>query len=142
MALSDQIKSRRLALGLTLSQLARLAKVSKGYLSQLENSPESPRPSADVLYRIAFALETTTGDLLERGPANPAEQPLSFPPGLLEFAAAENISQEDIAMLAQIKYRGRQPTTLKPEDWRFLYESIQRIIRTDRSEENTDEPEE
>ena len=75
MALADQIRRRRLELELTLTQLSRLAKVSKGYLSQLENSPESPRPSADVLYRIAFALETTVGDLLERQLTNPSEQP-------------------------------------------------------------------
>lgn len=139
MALADQIRRRRLELELTLTQLSRLAKVSKGYLSQLENSPESPRPSADVLYRIAFALETTVGDLLERQQTNPTEQPLIIPPGLREFAASADLSQEDIAMLAQIKHRGQQPI-LKPDDWRFLYESIQRILREDQRGDDSDEP--
>lgn len=139
MALADQIRSRRLEKGLSLSQLARLAKVSKAYLSQLENNPDGPRPSADVLYRIAFALETTIGDLLERGPSGLAEQPMSIPPSLMEYAASANLSQEDIAMLARIKHRGQQPN-LKPGDWRFLYESIQRIIRADMREDESDEP--
>lgn len=138
MPLGDQIRRRRLEHGLTLSQLARLAKVSKGYLSQLENSPESPRPSADVLYRIAFALEATIADLLGRTPANRAEQPISIPAGLLEFAASANLSQQDILMLAQIKHRGQQPI-LKPDDWRFLYESIQRILQADQREGESDE---
>ena len=139
MALADQIRNRRLEQGLSLSQLARLAKVSKAYLSQLENNPDGPRPSADMLYRIAFALGTTVGDLLERGPSGLAEQPISIPSSLLEYAASANLSQEDIAMLAQIKHRGQQPN-LKPDDWRFLYESIQRIIQTDRREDESDEP--
>ena len=137
MALSDQIRRRRLEQELTLTQLARLAKVSKGYLSQLESSSEGPRPSADVLYRIAFALGTTIGDLLEREASTATEQPLQIPPGLREFAASANLSQDDIAMLAQIRYRGKQPAL--PEDWRFLYESIQRIIRDDRSGPDSDE---
>lgn len=138
MALADQIRSRRLEQGLSLSQLARLAKVSKAYLSQLENNPEGPRPSADVLYRIAFALGTTIGDLLERAPSGLAEQPISIPSSLREFAASANLSQEDIAMLAQIKHRGQQPN-LKPDDWRFLYESIQRILRVDDMEDEPDD---
>lgn len=139
MALADQIRSRRFEKGLSLSQLARLAKVSKAYLSQLENNPDGPRPSAEVLYRIAFALETTIGDLLERAPSGLAEQPISIPPGLREFAASANLSQEEIAMLAQIKHRGQQPN-LKPEDWRFLYESIQRVLRSDENDGEPDEP--
>lgn len=139
MALADQIRSRRLEKELSLSKLARLAKVSKAYLSQLENNPEGPRPSADVLYRIAFALETTVGDLLERAPSGLAEQPIAIPPSLREYAASANLSQEDVAMLAQIKHRGQQPN-LKPDDWRFLYESIQRILRVDEIEGEPDEP--
>jgi DNA-binding XRE family transcriptional regulator len=139
MALAEQIRRRRLEQELTLTQLARLAKVSKGYLSQLENGPESPRPSADVLYRIAFALGTTVGDLLEREPANRTEQPITIPPGLRQFAAKANLSQQDIAMLAQIKHRGQQPI-LDPDDWRFLYESIQRILKEDQRKDESDEP--
>ena len=137
MALAQQIRQRRLEQGLTLTQLARLANVSKGYLSQLENTPEGPRPSAEVLYRIAFALGTTIGELLERQPANIAEQPIIIPLGLREFAATANLSQDEIQMLAQIRYKGKQPKT--PDDWRFLYESIQRIVQADRSDNESGE---
>src|SRR5436853_2251084 len=65
-ALADQIRKSRCEQGLSLSELARRSKVSKGYLSQLENSPNGPRPSAELLYRIAFALGTSIGTLLEK----------------------------------------------------------------------------
>ena len=37
------------------------------------------------------------------------------------------VVDDDIQMLAAIRYRGEQPRTIA--DWRYLYESIQRTIR-------------
>lgn len=127
MALSDQIRRRRLERGLSLAELARQAKVSKGYLHQLENADESPRPSADVLYRIAFALGTSVGELLEKGISRGDEELTDIPDELRQFALAEQLPENDIKMLARIQYRGRRPTTV--DDWKFLYESIKRSMR-------------
>ena len=66
MALSDQIRRRRREQGISLTELARRSRISKGYLSQLENNARGPRPSAEVLYRIAFALGTSLGTLMEK----------------------------------------------------------------------------
>ena len=137
MALADQIQRRRLEKKLSLTELANLAQVSKGYLSQLENNPDGPRPSADILYRIAFALETTVGELLEKRSPNMSDQPAPIPPGLREFAAHSHLGQDEIQMLAQIKYKGDQPKTA--DDWRFLYESIKRVIRSGKSEDSSQE---
>lgn len=138
MALADQIHRRRLEKKLSLTELANLAQVSKGYLSQLENNADGPRPSADILYRIAFALETTVGELLEKR-SNMRDKPSPLPPGLREFAAHARLDQEEIQMLAQIKYKGDQPKTT--DDWRFLYESIKRVIKSGKSDETSQEKE-
>jgi hypothetical protein len=45
---------------------------------------------------------------------------------LREFAIAEQLSEEEIKMLARIEYRGHRPRTLN--DWKYLYESIKRSI--------------
>lgn len=130
MALADQIKRRRLEQGLTLAELARRANVSKGYLHRMENESNAPRPSADVLFRIAFALGTTVGDLLEKQLPTPENDLTNIPDSLREFAIAERLSDDDIRMLAQIRYRGEHPRSV--DDWKYLYESIKRtILRSD-----------
>lgn len=122
MALNDRIKQRREEKGLTAIELAQRAEISKGYLSEIE-SGRAPRPSADVLYRIATALGTTVADLLERE-VRPA--PRTVPLTLRELAEEAGMPDEDVQMLAQIRFRGDQPAT--KEDWRYLYESIRRSI--------------
>ena len=112
---------------MSAAELARRATISKGYLSEIENTTgerSAPRPSAEVLYRLATALGTTVADLLEKE-VQPAAR--SIPPDLQEFARAANLPDEDVRMLAQIRFRGEQPRTA--DDWRFLYESIKRSIR-------------
>lgn len=121
----QRIKLRREERGITGAELARRAGISKGYLSEIENGQAS-RPSADVLHRIATALETTVADLLgRRAPARAA--PRQIPASLREFAADADLTDDDLRMLAGIKFRGQQPASA--EDWRFLYEAIRRSVR-------------
>jgi transcriptional regulator with XRE-family HTH domain len=122
MALGDRVRQRREERGISAAELARRANVSKGYLSEIE-AGKTPRPSADVLYRLATALGTSIGDLLEKK-VRPASRAVS--PSLREFADQTSIPEQDVQMLAQIRFRGAQPATA--EDWRFLYESIKRSI--------------
>jgi transcriptional regulator with XRE-family HTH domain len=49
---------------LTLPELAAKAGLSKGLLSKLENTAE-PNPSLETLQKIAIALDSTLGDLLD-----------------------------------------------------------------------------
>lgn len=127
MALSDQIRKRRREQGISLTELARRSRISKGYLSQLENSSRGPRPSAEVLYRIAFALGTSVGTLMEKQVGSSQDELTDIPQGLRNLALAENLSEEVVRMLAQITYRGHRPDTT--DDWKFLYESIKRSMR-------------
>ncbi len=63
MMLGDRIRQRRADTGLSAAELARRAMISTGYLSALERG-QRPRPSAEVLDRLATALGTTIADLL------------------------------------------------------------------------------
>jgi transcriptional regulator with XRE-family HTH domain len=129
MSLGQRVRLRREEKGLSLSALARASKVSKGYLSQIENDA-APRPSGDTLFKMATALGTTVADLLGRE-VEPASREVSA--ALIEFARTAQLPDADIQMLAGIRYRGEQPRTA--EDWRYLYESIRRTIRGGEADE-------
>ena len=122
--IGERIRQRRIEKGISAAELARRAGVSKGYLSEIETG-QAPRPSGDVLYRLATALGTTMADLLGREVRAPATRPITE--SLRQFADEALLPAGDVEMLAQIRFRGEQPRT--PEDWRFLYESIKRSIR-------------
>lgn len=122
MALGDRIRQRREDKEWSAIELARQASVSKGYVSELE-SGRAARPSGDVLYRLATALGTTVADLLEQE-IRPVARDVSA--ALRDFAAESDLPEEDVRMLAQIRFRGEQPAT--KDDWRYLYESIRRSI--------------
>ena len=62
-ALGEVIRKRRKALGLTLAELSQKAKVSLGYLSQIELGKNSA--SIETLYRIALGLRVRVADLFQ-----------------------------------------------------------------------------
>ncbi|MCW3096516.1 MAG: transcriptional regulator, family [Chthonomonadaceae bacterium] len=134
--IGQRIKARREERGLSLSALADLAKVSRGYLSQIE-SGDVENPSAAVLFRIAKNLGTSVAKLLgevqEPGTEGQENEPLD--PILLQFAREEALTEDDIRMLSGIKRRGQRPQNVN--DWRFIYEAIKRTIPE--NESNTGE---
>jgi len=111
---------------LSRAALARAAGISKGYLSEIESADpgKAVRPSAEVLYRIASALGTSVADLLEKD-VRPVPHEIS--PSLRVFVEKNHLPEEDVQMLADIRFRGNQP--VDERDWAFLYDAIQRSIR-------------
>jgi len=97
--------------------------VSKGYLSQIEHEMAT-RPSTQTMFKIARALGTSIGELVGEAEAGPGAPEVDVPESLREFARLERLPEDDLHMLARIRYRGRVPRTV--EDWRFIYESIRR----------------
>jgi transcriptional regulator with XRE-family HTH domain len=65
MAFHDNLRTLRLARGLTQPALAAKADIEQSYLSKLENGRS--RPSDEVLARLAQALETAPENLLSNG---------------------------------------------------------------------------
>lgn len=122
-----QIRRRREEAGLSLTKLAELAGVSKGYLWSLENADQAEikrRPSGQTLYRIAETLGVTMSDLLGRQLL--VEQPRQIPPELEEFAREAELPQTDVEMLAAINFRGEQPRD--KESWAFVYRAIRSSV--------------
>lgn len=70
MELKDYIKTYRKSHGLSMEQFAKLASLSKGYISMLEKgqNPQSKKkivPSITVLNNIAVAMNTDLSSLLD-----------------------------------------------------------------------------
>lgn len=122
--IGEKIRELRKEQNLSLDQLAQQSKVSKAYLSQMENG-ESDRPSAEILYRIATALGTSIASLLGKtmsADTNDVEIPKSLEQAALTF----NIPKEFINRLAVLSMRDGKKDYSK-DDWNYLYETIKRI---------------
>jgi transcriptional regulator with XRE-family HTH domain len=120
-AIGRRIRKFRTDKGLTAAQLANDAKISRSYLSELENGKgDHKRPSAQVMYRIGKALGVSMSELLGRPLIT---EPTSKRNASLEtFAAEHRIPDTDVDMLASIRFRGDLPQTT--ERWSFIYQAI------------------
>lgn len=123
MALAGRLRQRRLEKGWSASELARHAGIARSHVSRIENG-ERPRPSADVLQRLAQVLETSVADLLEQPEAIELS---TLPMSLQRLAERDNLPPEDVAMLAAIRYRGEQPRSVA--GWAFVLEAVRLAIQ-------------
>ncbi len=101
--LRTRIRSRRLALGLTLAEVAQRAGLSLAYIANLERGRGNPTVGA--LRKLAAALEVPASALLgddgDGKPIDPWDLVLaSAPRSLLAFARSDRFATE-IARLAQ-----------------------------------------
>lgn len=126
MDLAERIRTRREQERLSLSEVARRARISKAYLSQLEHG-ESTQPSYDIVARLATALGTTVSDLTGRPAVWEPTEADQVPSALRSFAQRARLPRADIAMLSKIHFRGKQPASAA--DWAHIYETIKRTIR-------------
>ena len=72
--IAENIKNIRLGRQLTISQLAKLSGLTKGYISKIENSGKAPPYS--TLVKLATALDTDVNILLSVGPDAPTDMSL------------------------------------------------------------------
>jgi transcriptional regulator with XRE-family HTH domain len=133
MELGKKIRVLRLEKGLTLPELADKAKVSKGFLFQIETDEET-NPSLDTLHKVASALDVTLAELLEKESVKARRLvPAEIDETLKEFLsdarkAGQIIPEETLQALYVLQHRkGRAPKT--KEDWRYLYETIERVFK-------------
>lgn len=123
--IGNRIASLRTEKGLSLSELASLAAVSKSYLSTVEKGSGS-RPGAAFLHKIAQALGVTLADLIGREVV--ADSP-EIPTVLRELASERKLPVRDVEMLAGIAFRGEAPRT--KERWEFIYNAIKSSVAMD-----------
>ena len=131
--LGARLTAQREKIGLSITAAAEKAKIAKSYLAKLEKG-EVENPGLATLGAIAKALDITLAYLLEserpRTPTKP--QAVEIPPSLQEFVASrrkqgDKVSEELVAVLAQIPFRGARPS--HADDWYFIYEALKRGTR-------------
>lgn len=126
--LGQNIRFLRLGRGWSLADLAEHSKVSKAYLSDLENG-SGGRPNIQYLYQIAMALGTTIERLISGSPesSTPTEEAMTgeLPPGLQDFAREQALEAGEIEMLAKLHFRGNRPRDA--EAWRAIYQVIKAV---------------
>src|ERR1700686_4690619 len=85
-SLAKRLKEFREQAGLSLDQLAERAKMSKGYIWELEQDEEGKKkPSAEILMRLANALSVTLADLLSLPTVRVKKDKLPLNRALREF---------------------------------------------------------
>lgn len=126
MELAERLAQLRSEQGLSLSEIARRAHVSKAYLSQLEHGA-SKQPSYEILIRVATALGVSVSKLSGQPAVWEPGEAAPLPTALRAFADEAGLPDADVSMLSRIHFRGKRPR--EPDDWAHIYETIRRTIR-------------
>jgi transcriptional regulator with XRE-family HTH domain len=126
--LGHSIRFRRQGRGWSLSDLSARSGVSKAYISDLENGAAG-KPNIQYLYSIAVALDVTLDELVngavEAPPEGRTRTAPELPAGLEELRKELKLSEDDVAMLASLNFRGHRP---KDKDgWRYLLETLKML---------------
>jgi transcriptional regulator with XRE-family HTH domain len=111
-AFGTVVRDRRRAEKLSQGDLAEKVEISRNYLSQIERG-EATNLSWQVRSRLCDVLGIQ--ELANREGGN-------LPESLQIFATRSKLPPDDVQMLANLKYRGKQPDT--PEKWEMLYNVI------------------
>lgn len=130
--LGKRIRARRGELGWTQDHLASKAGISKGFLSDLENSKR--KVSAENLMGIAQVLDLSL-DYLMKGEDVPAPQrEIQIPSSLSDFASLEGLTFRQTLTLLQMRHQIVANRSAKARaasadfDWRKLYESVKEFL--------------
>lgn len=115
------MRDRRRQEGLSQAALAEQVGISRNYLSQIERGK-----ATNLSWQVRQSLVDLLGIAANGSIATPPAAPL--PEGLAAFAEKAQLPQDDVLMLAGLKYRGKQPTT--PDKWELLYNVIKMTVDT------------
>jgi len=126
----DRIRDAREEKGWTQETLAEAARISKGFLSDVENNKRNI--SAEYALRIADALGASLDFLMrgERGKEEAAREPVKIPPELSRAAQELGLSYSETLMLLDahgaIVARRSNRTSRRPtvDDWKKLCAAI------------------
>jgi transcriptional regulator with XRE-family HTH domain len=119
--LGQRVREEREKAGLSLSQLAAAAGVTKTYLLRLES--QAGNPSVEIVAQIAEALDLTIADLVGGPVIRYVGDDSDVPASLRAFADEAKLTSADVTMLASIKWRDNDRPT-SPERWRYVHQSL------------------
>jgi transcriptional regulator with XRE-family HTH domain len=130
----ERIKLVREARGWTQEKLADEAKISRGFLSEVEKRGKNI--SLDLLLRIATALGASIGYLATGDGDQPGERkPIMIPPELSQAAEEMHLSYPETIDLLEAynsvvaRRSNRSKGTMSAEDWKDLHAALKSVIR-------------
>jgi transcriptional regulator with XRE-family HTH domain len=130
----ERIKLVREARGWTQEKLADEAKISRGFLSDVEKHGKNI--SLDLLLRIATALGASVGHLATGDGDQPGERkPIMIPPELSQAAEEMHLSYPETIDLLEAynsvvaRRSNRSKGTMSTKDWKELHAALKTVIR-------------
>ena len=130
----ERIREVREARGWTQEKLAEEAKISKGFLSEVENKGKNI--SLDLLLRIGAALGASVAYLASGEGEEPiTRKPVMIPRELSEAAEHLHLTyQETIDLLEAYnsvvaRRSNRSKGTMSVDDWRELHKALKNVIK-------------
>ena len=134
MTVGERIKQVREARGWTQDRLAQEARISRGFLSEVEKHGKNI--SLDLLLRIATALGASVAYLATGEGSQPGEKrPVVIPPELSEAAEQLHLSFPETRDLLEAynsvvaRRSSRQKGTMSVEDWKNFWDAVKNVIR-------------
>ena len=133
MDIGTNVKKYREMRGLTLPELAEAAAVSKAFLWEIE-SGNSKRPGAEILFKIAEALDVTIPHLMGKQPAGAAKDLIEpeINQGLWDFISERKrqgapLDADEVKSLSFVQLKGGRPTT--KEQWALIYGMLNEMTK-------------
>jgi transcriptional regulator with XRE-family HTH domain len=130
----ERIKQVREARGWTQERLADEAKISRGFLSEVEKHGKNI--SLDLLLRVATALGASVGYLATGEGNQPGERkPVVIPPELSEAAEHLHLTYPETLDLLEAynsviaRRSNRLRGTMTVSDWKDLRDALKNVIR-------------
>lgn len=129
----ERIRNRRQELGWTIERLADDAKISKGFLSDLENGKRSV--SADYLLEIAQTLGVTLDFLMKGDRSAPKAVDVQVPSSLSVFAKHAGLTFAQTLMILDMRRQivahrsATQSDDLEQFDWKRFYEAVKPFLK-------------
>jgi len=133
-SVGDRIREIRDARKFTQDQLAEKARISKGFLSEVENGKRNV--SSEYLLRIANSLGASV-DYLLRGTTelpNANKEPITIPSELSEAAERLNLSYAQTVELLEAhrsvvaRRSSKQSKPFTTDDWMALHKAIKQVF--------------
>jgi transcriptional regulator with XRE-family HTH domain len=135
MNIGANVKKFREMRGYTLPELAKRATVSKAFLWEIE-SGNSKRPGAEILFKIAEALQVTIAHLMGKEPAVNSKALIEpeINQGLWDFISERKrqghpLDPEEVKSLSFVQLRGGRPTT--KEQWSLIYGMLNEMTKSE-----------